>query len=42
MLKPVMSKVAPATLARVTAELFPNAPTTPALRMPAFTVVAPE
>ena len=47
-LKPVMSKVAPPTLARVIAELFPNAPltlateATPALSVPAFTVVSPE
>ena len=46
--KPVMSSIALAALAIVTAEFLPNAPLIPgtdatsALRMPAVTVVAPE
>ena len=46
-LKPVISRPAPATFARVTAELLPKAPLTPAVeatpafKVPALMVVAP-
>lgn len=43
LLKPLMSRAAPAVLERVTAELFPKAEVDmPALRVPALMMVGPE